>query len=111
MREAPVFVAAYDLYSWLLDRCEGVAAYPGVRDAVIGHSRALLDALTLALCNFDRMERLVDADERLALLRAHLRLATDKGMLNDRQLVHASRLTGEIGRQIGGWRRKLDELS
>lgn len=111
MREAPLFVGAYDLYSWLLERLERAAAYPELRSAVLMHSRGLLEKVTLALCRFDREERLIQADEHAALLRAHLRLAAEKGLLEDRQLLHANHLLSEVGRQIGGWRKKLDELA
>jgi len=108
VKQAPLFVGAYDLHGWLLDRLERTYRYPEVSQALLHHSRGLLEALTLALSGFDREERLVEADEHAALLRAYLRLATDKGLLVDEQLLHASRLVGELGRQIGGWRRSLD---
>lgn len=108
MKEAPLFTAAYDLHGWLLERLEPGSAYPEVRRAVLEHSRGLLEAITLALCRFEREERVTRADEHAALLRVHMRLAADKGFLDDRQLLHAMGLVSEIGRQIGGWQKKLD---
>lgn len=116
MKQAPLFTAAYDLHGWLLDRLDSTAvypepAYPELRRAVLEHSRGLLEAIILALGRFEREERVQEADERTALLRAHLRLAADKGLLDDRQLLYASRLAGEIGRQIGGWQKALDGVA
>jgi len=108
VKQAPLFVGAYDLHGWLLDRIEQTHRYPEVGEALLHHSRGLLETLTLALSGFDREERLVQADEHAALLRAHLRLATDKGLLADHQLLHASRMVADLGRQIGGWRKSFD---
>jgi len=107
VKQAPLFTAAYDLYAWLLDRFETTAAYPELQWAVLEHSRGLLEAVTLALCRFEREERIIHADEHAALLRAHLRLAAEKGLLDDRQLLYATGLLAEIGRQIGGWQKAL----
>lgn len=110
MREAPLFIGAYDLHGWLLDRLGETPRHPEVCRGVLEHSRGLLEALVLALSGFERGERLIRADEHAACLRAHLRLAADKGLLAESQHLHASRAVAELGRQIGGWRRALDGL-
>ncbi len=110
MKEAPVFIRAYDLYSWLLDRLGQTEKQPEVRRAVLRHSRTLLDAVSLALSRFDTYIRLIEADEQATLLRVHLRLARDKDLLDDRQLVYATRELRDIGRQIGGWLRRLEAV-
>lgn len=110
MKEAPLFVRAYDLHSWLLDRFASVDSGHEVRRAVLTHSEELLTAVSLAVARFDPAGRLVEADERATLLRVHLRLATEKRLLSDRQLLHANEALREIGRQIGGWRRHLDAV-
>ncbi len=107
MKEAPLFTDAYDLHSWLLDRFDQLETQREVACAVIDHSRNLLNAISLALARFDTGERLVDADEQATLLRVHLRLAAEKELLDDRQLLHANERLRDIGRQIGGWRKKL----
>jgi len=110
MKEAPLFIHAYDLHSWLLDRFAGERAGGEVARAVLCHSRALLETLSLALSRFDTRERLVEADEHATLLRVHLRLASEKGLLEDRQLFHAVQQIRDVGRQIGGWRKKLEAV-
>ena len=116
MNEAPLFVRAYDLHSWLLDRLDSPRdARPEtahglggeVALSVLRHSRELLNAVSLVVARFDLEARLVEADEHATLLRVHLRLASEKKLLSDRQLLYANGELADIGRQIGGWRRHL----
>lgn len=109
MKEAPLFVDAYDLHSWLLDRFEAKPIAKRVGDEVLTHSARLLDSIALAVARFETVERLLEADSETTLLRVHLRLAAEKGLLDDRQLLHANRKLRAIGRQIGGWSKKLRE--
>jgi hypothetical protein len=103
-KEAPLFVQSMALARWLFENLRG----PGVlveriqRDAL-----RLLDEIVLALKDVDRDESLARADTTAALLRVHLRLGQELGAVDERQLVF---LTGEldaVGRQIGGWQRRL----
>ncbi len=121
MKEAPVFVRAYDLHSWLLDHLDIVIEhdedsaketrfFPELRRSVLRHSRRLLNAVSLAVARFDRGERLLEADEQATLLRIHLRLASEKELLDDRQLLYATGELTDIGRQLGGWRRHLESV-
>ncbi len=100
MKEAPVFIRSYDLYSWLLDRLGQTEKHAEVARAVLRYSRELLDTLSLAVSRFDTHGRLIEADENATLLRVHLRVARDKDLLNDRQLVYATRELRDIGRQM-----------
>lgn len=110
MKEAPVFVRAYDLYSWLFDRLMRPDSPAMIGEHVLEKARRLLEALVLALSRFDTHRRVIEADEQAALLRIHLRIAAEKEALSDRQLMHAMRELREIGRQIGGWRKKLEAI-
>ncbi len=119
MKEAPVFVRVYDLHGWLLDRLDGEsgdegaedkACFPELTRSVLDHSGRLLNAVSLAVAQFDRGLRLLEADEQATLLRVHLRLACEKKLLDDRQLLYATGELTDIGRQIGGWRRHLETV-
>ena len=110
MNESPIFTRSYDLHTWLLDRFTEADRYLSIRRAVFDHSRALLEAITLALLRFDTAERLIEADQHSALLQVHLRIAAEKELIDDRQLLHANRLLRDIGRQIGGWLKHLDRV-
>ena len=108
-REMPIFTRTYDLLTWLL---------PITNDFPRAHrhtvTRRLLDAA------FDLRERLEEAnlrrgsarrrqlnraDEALARLRLYLRLAARWGWLSGGQYQHASTMTVEIGRLLGGWQK------
>ena len=52
-----------------------------------------------------RAESLRQADIHLDQLRQYLQLAWQWRWMSDGQYQHASRLTAELGRLIGGWRR------
>ena len=110
MKESPIFTRSYDLHTWLLGRFEKIRGYRPLCRAVADHSRGLLEAVTLALLRFDTAERLIEADQHVALLRVHLRLAAEKELIDDRQLLHANGLLRDVGRQIGGWLKHLDEV-
>jgi len=113
VNEAPIFIRAYDLHSWLLDRFDTLdetKTHLILRQDVLRCSRKLLDAISLALARFDQVERLLAADEHATLLRVQLRLASEKKLLQDRQLVYATGELADIGRQLGGWRRSVEGL-
>lgn len=67
-----------------------------------------LDALVAArhLDGPARAAALRDADIHLDQLRQYLHLAWLWRWFNDGQFEHASRLTEELGRLVGGWRRR-----
>ena len=102
---APLFVHAFDLAAWVLGR---FAERPdALSRELCAKALALLDLLTLALQDRERDLRLTDADELLVGLRLRLRLAGQLGRLDERQLMHVLGLADGVGRQIGGWQRKL----
>jgi hypothetical protein len=78
-----------------------------LQQRLCGDGLALLDALVLALKGRRRDEMLDQADEALLLLRIHLRLATDSGLLEEGQLLYALERADAVGRQLGGWIKAL----
>jgi hypothetical protein len=50
-----------------------------------------------------RLERLERADEALAHLRSHLRLAERWGWLSRGQHEHCGQMLAEVGKLLGGW--------
>ena len=109
MKEAPLFVDAYDLTSWVLGRMaakqEDSSAL--LRARVANTCLDLLDSVTLALKGYDTHDKVERADEAVALLRVQLRLAMDLECLERRQFLHAVERLDAIGRQIGGWLKRL----
>ena len=102
---APLFVHSFDLAAWVLERfgegCDTLSR------ELCGKSLSLLDLVTFALQDRERDLRLIDADELLVALRLRLRIAEQLGRLDERQLMHALGLVDSVGRQIGGWQKRL----
>jgi len=106
-RQAPLYVAAYDLVCWLL---EHQRKWPPtvLGDRLASTACALLESISLALTfPLNRRYQLREADQTAARLREQLRLAADLSLLSARQRRFAQARLAEIGRMIGGWRRSL----
>lgn len=105
-RQAPLYTAAYDLADWVLghlkDRPDHLSA-----DTCRLVLR-LLDSIVLALKARDRLEALDEADRTLLQLRQRLRLAVPQTLLDERQALHGLERCDDIGRQLGGWLRRLE---
>jgi hypothetical protein len=105
-QESPAFVRTYELLRWLLP---ATAKFPRqqrfvlarqIEDAAFGVHRGLLRAAA------EPFPGLADADLHLAALRTYLRLACDLRFLSVNQYEHAARLADEVGRLVGGWKRR-----
>lgn len=102
----PLYVDAHRLAREVLEAVGG-SADPLPR-RLAEDTLTLLDAVVLALKGFDPADRAERADEALVVLRAHLRLAVDLGIVPERRGVHLLEQADTIGRQLGGWRKRLD---
>ena len=104
--QAPLYTAAYDLAVWLLghlnERTDTLSA------ETCALTLRLLDCVVLALKDRDRLEHLDQADLILLRLRQRLRLSVPAALLDERQALHALGRCDEIGRQLGGWLRRLE---
>ena len=103
--QTPLFRDAWRLVTWIqaaFDRDPRPLAR-----RVCGLSLDLMESVTLALAWGDGGSHLERADDRLRALRVFLRMSRERGMLDERQLVHALSLADPVGRQIGGWIRSL----
>jgi hypothetical protein len=111
LRESPIFVRTYDLLLWLVPRTLklpreyrfGLAHR--IQDAAFALQRALLEA---ALAGNAEQEQamLQRADVELSALRLKVRLSHDLKLLDDRGYKHAAGLMDEVGRLLGGWKRR-----
>lgn len=104
-----VHTRARELLAWLLPH---LGAWPREQRHTVTHHVAdlamqLHDALIAARHGTpaQRAASLREADIRLDQLRQYLQLAWHWRWMSDGQYQHASRLTGELGRLVGGWRR------
>ena len=110
-----VHTRARQLLEWLVPQ---LARFPREHRHTLTRHMAELsmrvhDALVAArhLHAGDRTQALLEADLALDQLRQYLHLAWRWQWFNDGQFQHASRLTDEVGRLIGGWRRSLAQRS
>jgi hypothetical protein len=109
MQESPVFTRTHDLLRWLLDTTR---KFPREQRFVLAqrlHQQAfaLQDALTAAgLDSRSAARHLLDADIALSGLRKTLQLSHELGLLDDGPYRHASQMAMEVGRLLGGWRKK-----
>lgn len=106
-RDAPLYVEAFDLSGWLIERVESWRHEPLARRAT-DEAVELVSSVSLAL-TFPavREHHLARTDEGIVRLRAVLRIAESVGCLSNRRLRFAAERLGVIGRMVGGWRKRL----
>ncbi len=90
-----------------IDELETSASYAVLRRRLTEGAIRLVDRVTLSVHGFDAAESLRSADAELQTLRTHLRLAHDMSIVDEELYVDCVEQAGDIGRQIGGWRKKL----
>jgi four helix bundle protein len=107
----PIFVRTFDLLIWLV---RVTKHFPSIYRHTV--TQRLLNAAfdlseRLEEANFrkgsSRLERLDRADEALQQVRLYLRLVARLEWLSKGQYLHAARMTTEIGRLLGGWRKSV----
>ncbi|GAB4422500.1 MAG: hypothetical protein Kow002_11900 [Anaerolineales bacterium] len=108
MQESPIFTKTYDLLKWLLPATQ---KFPKEHRFVLAKKVQesafdLHDALLAAGLGYERAQHLQQADVALRRLQLYLRLSHDLKFISIRQYEHVSRMTVEIGRLLGGWRKK-----
>lgn len=108
--ESPIFVRVQALLAWLL-----VATRKFPREQRFGLAQRLLDqafrledALVAASVQpAAKAAHLVAADCALTGLKRSLALSFEMKWLSEGQWRHATALTAEVGRLLGGWKKSL----
>lgn len=107
--EMPIFTKTHDLLTWLLPATNHFprAHRHTFTQRLLDAAFTLRDRLEEAQLRRGerRMERLDQADDALAHIRAYLRLARSWNWLNDGQYKHVAVMVHEIGKLLGGWRK------
>ena len=109
-RDAPLYIEANDLAVWAIARAN---SWPERSDRFLGplvaqNACSLVSAVSLALTFPGTRERhLEEADHGIVQLRTALRLAHQLGLLSARGLRFAGGRLREIGKMVGGWRKRL----
>jgi len=107
--QSPIFVKTYDFLLWLIPL---TLKFPKSQRFLLAErlSKMALDFYDLILEAVlepeHQVERLDQADKLLTKIRLYLRLSHDLHCISPGQLEHAARLTDEMGRLMGGWKRK-----
>lgn len=107
--QSPLFVKTYDFLLWLIpltlkfpksqrfllaERLSGMAL--DFYDLILETARSPTEAI----------EKLDQADRLLTKIRLYVRLSHDLQCLSTGQYEYAAQHIGELGRLIGGWKRK-----
>lgn len=109
-QEMVIFTRTFDLLSWLLPatnkfpRAHRHTVTKRLLDAAFDMREQLDEAYVRR--GAERAERLTQADESLAKLRLYLRLAYQWQWLSLGQYQHVTKMVVEVGRLLGGWRKK-----
>ncbi len=107
--QSPLFTKTYDFMLWLIPL---TLKFPRSQRFLLAErlSKMTLDFYDLileAVMEPERQdERLDAADRMLTKIRLYLRLSYDLQCISLGQMEHAARRSDEIGRLIGGWKRK-----
>ena len=107
--QSPLFVKTYDFLLWLIPL---TLKFPKSQRFLLAErlGKMALDFYDLildAVMEPERQdERLDAADKLLTKIRLYIRLSYDLHCIGQGQFEHAARRVDEIGRLIGGWKRK-----
>jgi hypothetical protein len=107
--QSPLFVKTYDFMLWLIPL---TLKFPKSQRFLLAErlSKMALDFYDLildAVLEPERQGECLDAADRLLTkIRLYVRLSYELKCISLGQFEHASRLVDELGRLIGGWKRK-----
>ncbi len=108
MKGAPIYRDTFSLCGVLLAEVEAWAGHEALRRRLGQVALRLLEQVTLALGDRpDREHHLRGADLELRLLRTHSGLALELGLLEEDLYLDLVEQADLVGRQVGGWLRKL----
>jgi len=111
MKQSPIFVKYYDLMIWLIPR---TLAFPKSQRGVLARQMQqelfhTYELLVDAGKSDDPLPILAHVDKGLIRLRMYLRMCRDLKLLSIGQYKHASRMTAEVGKLLGGWIKSLED--
>ena len=108
MEESPIFTKTYDLILWLVPATQ---KFPKDQRFVLARRIQdkifdLQEALIAAGMGVEKMRNLQAADVYLRQLQVYIRLSVDMKFITTKQHEHVSRMAVEVGKILGGWRKK-----
>jgi len=108
--QSPLFAKTYDFLLWMLPL---TLKFPKAQRFLLAERLGKMaldfyDLILEAVTNpQNQAERLDQADRLLTKIRLYVRLSFDLQCFSLGQFEHAARLLDELGRLLGGWKRKL----
>jgi hypothetical protein len=108
--QSPIFIKTYDYLLWLIPL---TLKFPRSQRFLLAERLSKLaldfyDQILEAVMEPEvQAERLQQADRTLTKMRLYARLSYDVGCISLGQLEHNARRLDEIGRLLGGWKRKV----
>ena len=108
MKESPIFTKTFDLLAWLWP---ATLKFPREHRFVLAQRTQntafnFYEAITAASLSSQGHTHLQQADVELQRLRLYLRLCQRLQFFNKGQYEHVSLMMEEIGKLLGGWRKK-----
>jgi four helix bundle protein len=112
MKESPIFTKTFDLLAWLLP---ATLKFPREHRFVLAQRTQnaafnFYEAITAASLSRQRDQFLDQADIELQRLRLYIRLCFRFQFFNQGQYEHVFDMIEEIGKILGGWRKKQSGL-
>ncbi len=107
MTDSPLYRDTFALCGVLLEELDHGRDYETLRRNLADGAMRILDDVVLALAGCEREISLRHADAGLRVLRSKLSLALELGVLERRIFLDFAAQADRIGRQIGGWLKKL----
>jgi hypothetical protein len=110
--QSPLFVKTYDFLLWLIPL---TLKFPKSQRFLLAERLGTMaldfhDLILDGVMEPERQdERLDEADKLLTKIRLYIRLSYDLKCIGQGQFEHAARLVDEVGRLIGGWKRKREK--
>src|SRR5215207_5650994 len=112
MKESPIFTKTFDLLAWLLP---ATLKFPREHRFVLAQRTQsaafnFYEAITAASLGDSGKLYLQQADIELQRLRLYLRLCQRLQFFNKGQYEHVAVMLEEIGKLLGGWRKKRESI-
>jgi len=112
MNESPIFIKTFDMLAWLLP---ATLKFPREHRFVLAQRTQtaafnFYEAITAASLSRQENTHLQQADIELQRLRLYIRLCQRLQFFNKGQYEHISLMLEEIGKLLGGWRKKQSGL-
>jgi len=108
MKESPIFVKSFETLRWILEHTKKFPKHQRfvmarrVEDAALDFHDCLIGAVKVR----DRGENLNRADFHLERLKTYNRLCRDLKLSSFGQYEHLAGRLDELGRLLGGWRKR-----